>query len=625
MGSKKRALRVFRKSAIATAREIATAGHYPLPVERRSKSTHLEGWPELRIAIDQVERHFQPDSNVGILTGVTGLMDVDLDCEETLALADDYLPATGWEWGRNSTPRSHRLYHGTGEIPQPEKLKDPTRKNQDGETLIEFRAHRQQTLYPGSVHPSGERVRWYEHDLPAEIEPPKLLRCVKRLAAAALLARNWDTGSRDEIAAALIGVLDRRGWPAADVETFLVPILQLVEDEEHRDRLSKIIRTPRAREAGKHIFGFPTLREKLGPEVVRAISAWLELDDREATHQSGLPIALRSAYEIVNEPVEPSWLLRPYLEEYAIAVLTGDYATFKSFLALDWACHLALGKNWHSDPRSEKLERCAVVYISAEGRGLRKRLRAWVAQHYPNQPAEETLRSMSLYAIEAAVNLSDRDRIAALCAAIDTLAITPCLIVLDTLSRNSTAVEESNSTMAAFLNTIDAELRQRYRCTLLLIHHPGHENKARARGPSNLIGNTDASFILVREGKSYHVTLITERLKDSDAPKPIVLEAKEIELGVDRDGQRETSLVIASASGVLPTSITKRLGKNQGALLKVLKTDAAKRNGEGGTDAEISSLAKTAGLDPARKREAFEGLVNLGHLVRKDGVWLLAA
>jgi RecA-family ATPase len=35
-------------------------------------------------------------------------------------------------------------------------------------------------------------------------------------------------------------------------------------------------------------------------------------------------------------------------------VLTGDYGTFKSFLALDWALHLATGKRWHNDPRGSE-------------------------------------------------------------------------------------------------------------------------------------------------------------------------------------------------------------------------------------------------------------------------------
>jgi hypothetical protein len=148
--------------------------------------------------------------------------------------------------------------------------------------------------------------------------------------------------------------LDSREWTAADIRAFLEPILRLVGDEESRDRLNKIERTPRARAEGAHIFGLPKLVEKLGQEVVNKLVEWLELDARAGSSAARLPLGLRSAFDIVNTPVKASWLLRPYLEEYAIAVLTGDYGTFKSFLALDWALHLATGKRWHNDPRGSE-------------------------------------------------------------------------------------------------------------------------------------------------------------------------------------------------------------------------------------------------------------------------------
>ena len=45
-------------------------------------------------------------TNVNIATGRESLMtDVDLDCSESLILADYFLPTTGMEFGRESTPR----------------------------------------------------------------------------------------------------------------------------------------------------------------------------------------------------------------------------------------------------------------------------------------------------------------------------------------------------------------------------------------------------------------------------------------------------------------------------------------------------------------------------------------
>jgi hypothetical protein len=268
----------------------------------------------------------------------------------------------------------------------------------------------------------------------------------------------------------------------------------------------------------------------------------------------------------------------------------------------------------------------AVVYISAEGRGLSKRIRAWITHHFPSADVDEVLRNMPFYAIEAAVNLSGPKNVKALCTAVDALKISPCLIILDTLSRNSSFIEESNSQMAEFLNAIDAGLRQKYRCSLLLIHHVGHGDKTRARGPSNLIGNTDASFLVHRDDKSYYFTLETERLKDSDVPEPFQWEAREIPLNtLDDDGQPEKSLVLIPATFIrFKAQQQKPAGKNQEALLTALRTDAGGRSGGGWTTEEITAIAKGLGLEASRRREVLKALQRRGLLVQKDGIWRLA-
>ena len=57
--------------------------------------------------LDQVKDY----TNLNIATGRESLIvDTDLDCPEALQLADYFLPRTELEFGRESTPRAHRLY-----------------------------------------------------------------------------------------------------------------------------------------------------------------------------------------------------------------------------------------------------------------------------------------------------------------------------------------------------------------------------------------------------------------------------------------------------------------------------------------------------------------------------------
>lgn len=369
------------------------------------------------------------------------------------------------------------------------------------------------------------------------------------------------------------------------------------------------------------------LNEKQIFAAIRGVSATMPnpLPDRElkaiarsiakkpaGESAGGAVIVLRTAVDIVENPVAANWLLKPYLEQDVLAVMAGEYGTFKSFLSLDWSLHTAGGRVWHGDPR-RKIDAQPVVFISAEGRGLAKRVRAWVVRHYPNEPVEAVLKRLKFYAVEMAIDLSDTDRMTALVSAIDALGITPALIVVDTLTKNSTGVEENNSAMQSFLNAVNNSLRMRYRCTVLMIHHVGHAVKDRARGPSSLVANTDASF-LVERMDDRNIVLRTDRLKDSEVPEPLALHATVIDLGHDENGDPVSSLVLDHVGEfdvrLIPT------GENQRKVWDALCAS-------GTTSFTKTTLWQLGRTVIARERvpEAMAGLRKSGWLVVRDGRW----
>ena len=78
--------------------------------------------------------------------------------------------------------------------------------------------------------------------------------------------------------------------------------------------------------------------------------------------------------EILNLP-PPSWLVRDLLEDESFSVLYGAPEGGKSFVALDIAAHISAGTDW----QGRKVHPGPVVYVVGEGgRGIVKRLRAWV-------------------------------------------------------------------------------------------------------------------------------------------------------------------------------------------------------------------------------------------------------
>jgi hypothetical protein len=99
-------------STLEWARYYRWRGWATIPVPLGEKKPNIPGWPKLRIGEDELSNHFRHESNIGLLLGDAsgGHIDVDLDCNEALTLAQIYLPSTELVHGRASKPDSHWHY-----------------------------------------------------------------------------------------------------------------------------------------------------------------------------------------------------------------------------------------------------------------------------------------------------------------------------------------------------------------------------------------------------------------------------------------------------------------------------------------------------------------------------------
>jgi hypothetical protein len=100
--------------------------------------------------------------------------------------------------------------------------------------IVEVRGNGCCTLFPGSIHPSGEKV---EFDNPKDFIPDrstwaKLTQATKQIAIATVLYPYWSEQShcRHGLALALAAFLARREWKAEDVSK-LVERLPLTRRE----------------------------------------------------------------------------------------------------------------------------------------------------------------------------------------------------------------------------------------------------------------------------------------------------------------------------------------------------------------------------------------------------------
>ena len=67
-----------------------------IPVPHGSKKPSMDEWENMRITSEDVPRYWTNGQNIGLLTGEPSgwLVDVDLDVEESVRIADRFLPRT---------------------------------------------------------------------------------------------------------------------------------------------------------------------------------------------------------------------------------------------------------------------------------------------------------------------------------------------------------------------------------------------------------------------------------------------------------------------------------------------------------------------------------------------------
>jgi len=258
----------------------------PIPIPEGRKGPILTDWPNFKLK----DGYRWKDPGVGIILGAKsgGLVDADLDAPEALEFAPLVLPKTPFIFGRDSSWRSHYLYRIIDlKGKQPLALKDP----EIGDVLIELRlSHQkngefraQQTLFPPSIHPSGEPIEWVDLTVLINQDPPEipfeqLARSVKLLGAAVLVSRRWKRGCRHLLSLAWAGALARAGIDRRMSLKLTRAVCLTTGDEEIDDRLQAVSDTYRRIALGEPITGSARLAELIGEPVAKRLFQWLEME-----------------------------------------------------------------------------------------------------------------------------------------------------------------------------------------------------------------------------------------------------------------------------------------------------------------------------------------------------------
>jgi RecA-family ATPase len=290
------------------------------------------------------------------------------------------------------------------------------------------------------------------------------------------------------------------------------------------------------------------------------------------------PIKLHTLPELYAQRAAAPWLVKHVIPGDSIGMIFGGSGAFKSFIAIDLACHVSHGLQW----LGRKTTKGHVVYVAAEGAGgIWKRFKAWHMLH--GMTEDEAL----IHVITVPVDmLSDAKFIV---EAVRKAGLCPSLIIVDTMSQTFSGNENSAQEVSNYMRTLGAQFRAEWHCAVAIVHHTGHSATERPRGSSAMLPNVDWMYGVFRDGDSMSATVECAKQKDAEKLPDIEFTLTVHEVGVDEDGDKETSLA---------ASIVDDTHQSKQDILKELKS------GRGGDRATLLGLA-TDGLKEKELREAF--------------------
>jgi len=241
-------------------------------------------------------------------------------------------------------------------------------------------------------------------------------------------------------------------------------------------------------------------------------------------------------FDAIKFEASEEWLVKRLVPRQGVVTVYGASQSFKSFVVLDVALHVALGWQW----AGRLVTQAPAVYIAAEGAaGLRKRKVGFERANAAHLPEH-----VPFFLISAAPNLgTEQGDLAALIAAIETLHIGPGLIVIDTLAQSIGAGDENGAGMIQFVANATA-LANHFKACVLPVHHVGLSDDKRARGHSSLLGGVDAQLLAERKEGMLSTVLTLQKLKDEESNLRLTAHLGRVVIGQDEDGDEVSTLII---------------------------------------------------------------------------------
>jgi hypothetical protein len=222
---------------------------------------------------------------------------------------------------------------------------------------------------------------------------------------------------------------------------------------------------------------------------------------------------IKTLHDYADNVRDPTWLIPQMLPSTGTGMIYGESGSYKSFVALDMALTLAYGVagQWNAPPVKND-----VLFMAGEGPVAtgRKRWPAW------NEWRDIEFRTDHRFFIKDRVPFfTDTQAWEHVKEDLELLKAKPALIVIDTMSRLLTGLDENSSKDVTMITNFMEELSRYYECFVLAIHHTGKDQNKGARGSSAFYANLDVVISTkLRQGGT---ELRVRKQKDADVSDEI--------------------------------------------------------------------------------------------------------
>jgi hypothetical protein len=345
----------------------------------------------------------------------------------------------------------------------------------------------------------------------------------------------WKSPDRHDLAMMLAGAFVKEGYRQSDARDVVFQVCSVTQDREVEDRLRAVDDTYKAASLGQPVKAFRDLEAKLPPDTmgyfrellgVRTTAPTPIAEDDEDPYT--IPFRLTERQSFPSHPMLIDRIL-PSDPRGCVGYLVGLSQSFKSYLAIDWACHVSQGLNWQGNECSQG----QVYYVAAEGQyeDLMSRLRAW--------ESESKIRAENVFARLSPVNLASPTAVERAIDRIERKRLKPRLIIFDTLSQCGGDMQENSSDDARRIYRSCKEFATNFGATVLVVAHSGKAEGAIIRGSSAFFDDADCVYQMTRpgwQGGGLDCTLNCRKIKSGRALLNHEMQAREV---VWEEGERK--------------------------------------------------------------------------------------